>query len=354
MKRILILLLACGAMVMGEKLNLRLDCENDICTKREAVLELDIPAGLVNVELELVLRGEGGAQSTLLVRATSAGTWSGVVVLAPGRNDVLVTAKDAELGLVGEVVVYCQEGDARGSLEATGLFGIALDSFAASELDSYINPEQNTQIKERAVGGITFDYRLAGNAGKGSQLWVYGRAMHGLRSAGVNCGDETAASAGVCIQFDPTKPNRTLYMIRASTSLEALLGVRWEIAGLQKFASSPAAVYLKGQAGFVAVAGSGGSVMGAHAIAVGAIVKAGAFTGSYLDVGVGKTALFPSQKWPRVKVDAYLQWPLFGAWLEQHGTTGFAEITVDSNPRKGGADSVQSYFGVNFDLRSLF
>jgi hypothetical protein len=38
----------------------------------------------------------------------------------------------------------------------------------------------------------------------------------------------------------------------------------------------------------------------------------------------------------------------------ERGLHGFAQMTVDSNWSRGGADSIQSYFGVNFDVGKLF
>ncbi len=367
MKRWVILLVWLGTQASAETLNLTSNCENNICTTGSTVMEVEITAANAGRKFQLT----GTAQPTITFTPAAAGKWNVTVKLDLGRNDLSVKTVDgsgADLGDVGTAVVYYQLDDARANLVATGFFGVSLDSFAASDLNKYINPDQNSKIKERGVGGITFGYRLVGdpkkdktgaNWVKRSQLWIYGEAIHGVRSAGVDCTEDQAATEtttrGVCVSFDPSKPNRTLYMIRASTSLEAFMGARWEMFSLQPLTGAPAAFYVKGQAGFLTVAGSGGDLIDVHHIAAGAVAKAGMFTGSYLEMGLGKTALFPKgDAFPRMKVNAYLQWPLFGQWLQKHGMTGFAQMTVDSNPQKGGADSVQSYFGINFDLRTLF
>ncbi len=315
----------------AETLTIHTDC--DICTTAETILAIDVRNA---VPMRITVNSH-----TTLVQPSVAGTWQTPLTLDPGRNEIAVEAS----GLIATKVIYFQRDDARPNLIATAFFGISLDSFAASEWNAYINPDQNSKIKERGIGGISFDYRLLGDPNKShTQLWIFGKTIHGVRSAGVDC-----ASTGICIDFDPTKPNRTLYMIRASTSLEAILGARWELHSLQSRTDTAAAFYLKGQAGFVTIAGAGSGLVDVHHIAVGAIAKTGRFNGSYVETGVGKTTLFPKNAFPRVKVDAYLRWP-----LAKTGLTGFAQITVDSTLHKVGADSVQSFFGINFDLSRLF
>jgi hypothetical protein len=255
--------------------------------------------------------------------------------------------------------------DTRDKFEATGYFGVSVDSFASSELNKYINPDQNSLVKERAIGGVSFAFRLIGDpkpegvAGEPSKPWinrtklfVFGETVHGARSAGVDCTEDQPASgsqgASVCVQFDPTKPNRTLAIIRNSTSLEAFTGLRWELKQMTQ-----SALYVKGQAGFLTVAGAGSLLNSDHG-ALGIISTDGNFKGSYFEAGLGRTDLYPTHRSPRLKIDGYLQFPLLGKWVAAHGVSGFAQMTVDSSMGRGGADSIQSYFGINFDLKGLF
>jgi hypothetical protein len=257
--------------------------------------------------------------------------------------------------------------DTREKFEANAYFGVSVDSFAAGELNRYINPDQAGKVRERAIGGVSFAFRLLGDPKtegepqdklpspwiKRTKLFVFGETLHGARSAGVDCtADQPAtetSSAGYCVQFDPSKPNRTLALIRNSTSLEAFTGLRWELKQMTQ-----SALYVKGQVGFLTVAGVGGDVVDFHHLALGIISTAGNFKGSYLEAGIGKTDLFPTHRSPRLKIDGYLQFPLLGKWADAHGISGFAQMTVDSNWSRGGADSIQSYFGINFDLKGLF
>ncbi|MDQ3283245.1 MAG: hypothetical protein M3Q69_17750 [Acidobacteriota bacterium] len=80
--------------------------------------------------------------------------------------------------------------DCRGSFEASFYLGEAIDSFAGDETIAYLNPDV-TGPKQRAVGGFDFAYRMFGNRGnladpkgrwRGTQLWVYGETVHGVRS----------------------------------------------------------------------------------------------------------------------------------------------------------------------------
>jgi hypothetical protein len=257
-------------------------------------------------------------------------------------------------------IAPAQEGDTRPQIEASAYFGVALDSFAAAELNKYVNPDQDAKVRERAIGGLSFAFRLLGNPAapatdrwtKRSQLWLFGETVHGVRSAGVDCTADDPASGskgvGICVQFDPTKPDRTFAIIRNSTSLEAFAGLRWEFKQLPQ-----AAIYAKGQAGFITVAGLGGDVVDSHLAGLGILSTAGNYAGSYFEVGLGKTDLFPTHTAPRLKVDGYLQFPLPKSWMDR-GLHGFAQMTVDSNWSRGGADSIQSYFGINFDVGKLF
>jgi hypothetical protein len=280
--------------------------------------------------------------------------------LAPGKNYVVVEKN----GLGSHVSVVSYDVDEREEFETSAFFGVSIDSFAAPDLNRYINLEQSSKVKERAIGGVSFAKRVLGhreNTGgffRRSQIWVYGETVHGVRSAGVDCTQDVTTPGvegpAVCVQFDPTKPNRTLYMIRASTSLEALAGVRWEFARLQTRGALPASVYAKAQAGFLTVAGQGGDVVDDHHVALGVISTGGPLKESYLEMGIGKTDLFVERTRPRLKIDGYLQFPLFGPWAAAHGLTGFAQMTVNSNWQRRGSDSVQSFFGINIDIRSLF
>ena len=71
--------------------------------------------------------------------------------------------------------------------------------------------------------------------------------------------------------------------------------------------------------------------------------------GSYVEAGFGRTDLFLERSRDRWKFDGLLSFDLPGTdWA-----TGFAQITVDSD-FGAGSDSIQSYFGIDFDVSRLW
>lgn len=247
--------------------------------------------------------------------------------------------------------------DERGDFEASAFAGLSIDSFAASDLNRYINPDVSGKLKERAVAGVDFAYRLYGDpaAPRSHQLWVYGKTIHGLRSADVDCAANP--SAPVCKDtFKPgsLKPGEGfLYMLRNASSLEAFAGLRWEFATLRAAGDHPARAYVNAQFGFVSVAGSGSDVMDLHHLGLGLMAVNGRFSGSRLEAGYGRSNFFLQRRNNRLKVDGYLTWKPGWKSLDAVGLRPFIQMTVDSDygPR---ADSIQTCVGLNFDLDRIF
>src|SRR5262245_54839486 len=104
--------------------------------------------------------------------------------------------------------------DPRGDLAASFFTGLGIDSFAAKDLDQYLNPDVSGTIGERYVAGFDFEYRLAGKGTlTAGQLWIYGETVHGLRSSDVDC--SANPSAPVCKDFLPiTSGQPTLFIVR--------------------------------------------------------------------------------------------------------------------------------------------
>jgi hypothetical protein len=141
-------------------------------------------------------------------------------------------------------------------------------------------------------------------------------------------------------------------MLRNATSLEAFMGMRYEFLTLQTNSKSRANLYLKGQAGFLTVARNGQDVVDLHEYGVGLVATTGPFTGSHLEIGRGRSDIFREHRRSRTKFDGFATWKMGGAetW---HGIQPFIQIIVDGDLGFG-ADSVQSYFGLQFDVRKLF
>ena len=245
----------------------------------------------------------------------------------------------------------------RENFEASGYIGIGVDSFAAGEIKKVLNRGDSSGKKERFVGGFDFAYRLFGDPeGEGArksrnqQLWLYGGTTHGVRSADVDC----SANSDVCKDvFDVTAtPQRFFYVLRNASSLEGFMGARWEFAQVNRLpAVSSARAYLKAQAGFLTVTNGTDDVYDMHHVAAGLIATNGRFKDSYFELGVGRTDLFTENRRRRFKIEGLLSWEVSKStakWFRP-----FAQIKVDTDLGRG-SDSIQSYFGFDFDLSCLF
>jgi hypothetical protein len=249
------------------------------------------------------------------------------------------------------LVVIAPLESERSVINATFYVGEAIDTFSADELHRYLNPEAGSQAKSRFIAGVDFEYRVGGLLHKfmpvenGPQVWLFGETVHGVRSADVNCG--TPDKPPVCGQFTvDTASERALYILRNASSLEAFSGVRVEFLDVQRGTEDMAKVYVKGQVGFLAVDGSGSDVAMNNLVSIGIAAIRGRLTGSYFEIGTGQTELYVDHPAKRLKIDGHLAFP-FGAT----GVGGFAQMTVDAAK---GADSIQTYFGIELDVARLF
>jgi hypothetical protein len=250
-------------------------------------------------------------------------------------------------------------GDAREDFEASAFLGFAIDTFATDEINRYLNQTANGKPQERGIFGFDFAYRLVDQDAtvKGKnwnpQIWVYGETIHGTRSGDVDCARNpdfpTCLSATAdLLALGKAIPSNALYMLRNATSLEGFVGVRAELLTLNITGNHPAALYLKGQLGFITVAGSDGDAKDAHHWALGLTTTGGRLQGSYFEVGHGRTDLFATNRYRRYKFDGYLQHKILNKPFYFFGQI---VADVDMGP---GADAIQPYFGLTFDLDALF
>lgn len=76
------------------------------------------------------------------------------------------------------------QSDDRKGFEASFYTGASIDSFAAEDLNRYLNPEDSWTKKLGYIAGVDFACRLVGDAKNTKpQFWVYGQTVHGQRSA---------------------------------------------------------------------------------------------------------------------------------------------------------------------------
>jgi hypothetical protein len=255
-------------------------------------------------------------------------------------------------------------GDQRSSFIADAYLGEAVDNFAGDTTLQYLNPQDANSNLLRAIAGIDFQYRLMGKRTDKKQLWVYGQTVYGVRSKDVDCKDPNTVQLSVCKNnLGSTSPSTALQgapdqfiaILRGASSLEAFVGARYETALLQESTDSPARIYVNLQLGFLTVSGSGSDAVDMHHLGVGAVAVNGMFQQSFLEVGIGKDDLFKTNPNKRLMVDGYLT-------VDPHYIPGFKN-TVGAGGRirpfieltgnfdgSHGADSIQTYFGLNFNI----
>ncbi len=236
-------------------------------------------------------------------------------------------------------------GDDREDLEASGYVGLAIDTFAASDLNRYLNQDASGGLRERGIAGVDFAYRLVGERNARRQLWIYGETVHGARSTDIDCAANPNFPTCRPFQSQVSTSGEFLYILRNATSLEAFGGLRWEVFPVKRAGNAPANFYLKAQAGFLSVSGAGDDLVDMHHVAAGLYVVGGGYRDSYLEVGYGRNDLFHKNPNRRTKIDGMLVFP----WQLAHKDAlhAFLQMTVDTD-LGGGADSVQSYVGIDF------
>jgi len=288
-----------------------------------------------------------------MARASILSSLVGVGLLAVPLSSSSLLAEESAAAASLSTPTSPFPDDERADFGASFFIGSAIDNFAADDVSSYLNPDASGDpgVFERAIGGIQFSYRLFGSEGRGDQqLWIYGLTIHGVRSSDVDCASDSDIK--VCKGFEEeTDPaGRFLYIVRNASSLEAAVGARWEFARLREGGENSSRAYVSVQLGFLTVEGVGDDVIDQHHLGLGVTATEGRFRDSYLELGYGRSDLFavnPDHRW---KVNALLSWWPDG-WKEK--VSGFARILVDSDFGDG-ADSIQSYFGLRFDLGKLF
>jgi hypothetical protein len=264
--------------------------------------------------------------------------------------------------------------DERDTFDASLYLGRAVDNFAPSSVGGYADPESGGKTPLRFVGGADFEFRLTGSPEDRRQLWIFGETMHGVRSADVNCQPDNKDKPAVCdkLTLGPTgnATQQFQFTLENATSLEAYAGFRYEFMTLQASNDTPAKLYATARWGVMMLSGttrtapvtSGTPVQPiaiqtshayqAHHLGVGLLLPKGKFDGSLLEVGWGKTELFShgnvQSGWNRLKIDGALSVKLAGPMY------GFLQMYSDFDPIYHGSDSVQTFFGVSFEVPEIF
>jgi hypothetical protein len=239
-------------------------------------------------------------------------------------------------------------------LEIFPFLGFAVDTFAASEVQGYLNKGVSGDSKTRETFGVNFQYPLYGGNTSRFGIWIYGQTMHGVRSTEFDCkyNQPSLLNPKCKDDVDPSLqvPNNTaLYILRNASTLEAMAGARFEFWNLQK---GNAALYVSRQLGFVSISNGNGDVADVNHTALGARIREGRFRNSYIEVGKGANDLFPKNSGDRFKINARIVAKLrddtSGALGKLFGRSFFFAHIVADVDGGDGADAVQTYIGVAF------
>jgi hypothetical protein len=298
------------------------------------------------------LKGPLAAGDELTARSrngSAVGAWSAPVTATAGTGApecTVATPPDPDID------------DERHAFEVTAYLGRGYDNFAPGSVANYA-PGTKSSESWRYVAGVDFQFRLWGKRGDDRQFWLSGESLHGVRSADIDCtpipGENLPA---LCAQTKGQETERFLETLEHASSLEAYLTPRLELFTLQRGSGFATKFYVTGRFG-VMVLEDAPEAFRAHHIGAGLMNSVGPFTGSYLEVGWGKTELFlpatGEPRWNRLKLDALVSFPVFGMFLERakdwkRAPRMFIQLYSDFDPADGAADSLQTFVGLDFDL----
>ena len=257
--------------------------------------------------------------------------------------------------------------DDREVFESSGYVGWAFDNFAPSE-NSRASMDPGSHM--RLLAGVEAQYRLVGDKHDPFQIWLASFTLHGVRSADVDCQNPT--SAALC---GTNQGQKFFATFQNATSLEAHIDIRVELQTLQRRSETPIKVFALARFGFIDLSKDDVVVNGARVsvnppkvfnsdmLGVGILSPAGPFKDSSASVGWGMSDRFQSNPgWNRLKINGTLVFDLVPGfkdrlefWKRLAGSPRmFVSIAVDRNPHGPGPDSVNSYIGLDVDLRRIF
>jgi hypothetical protein len=119
---------------------------------------------------------------------------------------------------------------------------------------------------------------------------------------------------------------------------------------LQRSSSAPTDFYVTARFGFIAL-DDAPRVFKNHHVGVGLRVKDGPFDGSRLEMGWGNNEMLSGLAWKRFKVDGSITFPVP---LTNETAHVFIQMFIDNDLRGSAPDSIQTFLGIDFDIRKFF
>lgn len=343
-----------------------------------ARIDVYVDSTLVDTRFEVSPKQDPNVITLRLDGAIKPGSQSVTVTRGAGTADAMTVTRDVgtpddkspgRLACTGKAV---NTFDTRPVFEAVGYVGKAFDNFAPKDGAAYDNPRAANEIQSRWIGGLIVDYhvplsRHSDNASK-YQLWVTGSTLNGVRTADVLCTSESDPNAGsstspLCQPVGTNPGGQLLTILEHASTIEAHFDTRLEFLTLQTDSDTPVKAFVIARFGFVDLAGSS-KVFEVDHVGLGVLVPMGSFRGSSVQWAFGRTTLFTSHPgWDRLKINARLAFDVlpglkekaeFWKYLGFGSLRAFLNMSIDRNPWGPGPDSVQTYFGMVFDLRRAF
>lgn len=271
--------------------------------------------------------------------------------------------------------------DQRDGFSATFYVGGGFDNFAPAEVQqgpvgraddkaapAYGQPAAGGTSSMHSNAGVDFEFRI-GNPRSSFQFWIAGETVHTVQSADLDCTTDDGARPPICdpiadqLRRAGQNPAESfLYALEHATALEAFLAPRFEFLTFQEDSESPAKLYATFRVGVNMLHDDAHDAFDAYHAGIGVMSIGGPFEGSYLEAGWGRSDLFftpeGQTRWRRLKFDGLLSFPIMQAFTDKarfwrKAPHAFIQLFADFDPTNRSSDSVQTFIGLDFDIREL-
>jgi len=318
----------------------------------------------VNFRLRAPLQATDVVRARLVTIQTAGPDWPFAFEVAPGTGPAECKAPSKS-----------DTNDDRDPFAASIYVGAAYDNFAPAEVGGYSPTNQGGYInttaggfsKTRGIAGVDFEFRVLGSPDDERQLWILGETLHGVRSGDVDCRDakdRPPICNAIAGKFNTDVQASFLYALAHASSLEAYIAPRLELKTFQSGFPTPAKLYVTMRIGINMLDDEAHEAFDAFHVGAGLVAIKGPFESSALEVGWGKSDMFALDKgvtkWRRLKFDGLLSFPIVSGKVPVLGqifgdkTRGFVQMYADFDPTGRSADSVQTFFGLDFNLNGFF
>jgi hypothetical protein len=318
------------------------------------------------------------------------------------RNEYAIEKATVGLGVRGDIGCPATEekkpADDRSVFELNPFIGLAIDNFAPKNINGY--PDSSASTGTRRTFGVIGQYRLWGDPGDDRQLWLAGATLNGVRTADIDCTDPEQAvlckggQPDTSGNLDPKNVGKIgIQVLEHASTLEAHADIRFEFKTLQRNSSKPAKVFVFSRYGFVdvinpvtrclatansscaaaagqttngvvSISGASAGAFSAYYGGAGLLLPSGSFRDSEITYGLAHEDIYGTSRGglKRRKLNAVafvdlapqFAYSSIGKALGLRAWRGFIALDVDRSARHWGADAIETYVGISFDLGKVF